>query len=233
MYPALCLLAAWLLHDMEPRTLLRMTQPTALVLALLTVAVAIGYEPVARHFVADLASLDGVLRFAPWATAALAVLTIGGLCAVVALRNTAIRGRTVAVLSLSLSMLAAVQLGMVGYDNFRTTRSSRDILRAAEVVNGPFAVDVPFYHVHMYDQTVPFYLRRPTIFVSFRDEFALGQDAEPGRAFARDDQWLPVWNRLPQGYAMMPVRDYERYAADGVPMRVLARDTRRVVVSRR
>ena len=38
---------------------------------------------------------------------------------------------------------------------------------------------------------------------------------------------------LAQGYAMMPVSDFERLSAQGVPMRVLARDPRRVVVSRR
>jgi hypothetical protein len=80
---------------------------------------------------------------------------------------------------------------------------------------------------------VPFYLRRPTTFVSYRDEFALGLDAEPDRGFATEAAWIPVWDGLAQGYAMMPVGDYERLAAQGVPMRVLARDPRRVVVSRR
>ena len=32
---------------------------------------------------------------------------------------------------------------------------------------------------------------------------------------------------------MMPPATFERFAADGVPMRVLARDSRRVLVSRR
>ena len=107
------------------------------------------------------------------------------------------------------------------------------MMRAAEVVNGPFAADAPFYHVHMHDQTVPFYLGRPTTFVSYRDEFALGLDAEPQRGYATDAVWIPVWEGLAQGYAMMPARDFERLAAQGVPMRMLARDPRRVVVSRR
>jgi hypothetical protein len=233
MFPALCLLCAWLLRDIDPRTLLRLTLPTAVIAAVLALLVWIGFDPVARRFIVDPASLAPALRFAPWATAGIAVVVLGSTAAVLALQNGRPRGRTVAVLATSLSMLVALQLGVVGYDNFRTTRSSRDILRAAEAVNGPFAADIPFYHVHMHDQTVPFYLGRPTIFVSYRDEFALGLDAEPQRGFATDAAWVQVWQDLAQGYAMMPVRDFDRLAAQGVPMRTLARDTRRVVVSRR
>jgi 4-amino-4-deoxy-L-arabinose transferase-like glycosyltransferase len=233
MFPALCLLCGWLLHDMDPRTLARLTRPTAVTAAVFFALVWIGFEPVARRFIADEVSLAPALRFAPWVTAAVGVVALGSAAAVFALRGGRPRGRTAAVIAVSLSMLVAVQLGIVGYDNFRTTRSSRDILRAAEAVNGPFAADAPFYHVHMHDQTVPFYLGRPTIFVSYRDEFALGLDAEPQRGYATDAAWLPVWDGLAQGYAMMPARDFERFAAQGVPMRVLARDPRRVVVSRR
>jgi len=233
MFPSLCLLCGWLLHDIEPRTLARLTLPTAVTATVFFVLVWIGFDPVARHFIADEASLAPALRFAPWVTAAVGVVALGSAVAVVALRGERPLGRTAAVIATSLSMLVAVQLGIVGYDNFRTTRSSRDILRAAEAVNGPFAADAPFYHVHMHDQTVPFYLGRPTTFVSYRDEFALGLDAEPQRGFATDAVWIPVWEGLAQGYAMMPVRDYERFATQGVPMRVLARDQRRVLVSRR
>jgi 4-amino-4-deoxy-L-arabinose transferase-like glycosyltransferase len=232
MYPPLCLVAAWLLRDIAPRSLARHTLPGAVLVVLATVAVAFAYEPVARRLVAETASLAPALRFAPWVTAALAIVAIGTVAAYAGLRLSASHGRTIAVLALALSMLAAVQVGMIGYDSFRATRSSRDLLREAEAAHGPFAADVPFYHVHMHDQTVPFYLRRTTTFVSFRDEFALGQDAEPDRAIATDVQWVPIWERLQRAYAMMPPNDYERFAAAGVPMRVLARDARRVIVSR-
>jgi 4-amino-4-deoxy-L-arabinose transferase-like glycosyltransferase len=233
MYPPLCLLAAWLLRDIDPRWLARLTLPAAVLVVLATVVVALGYEPVARRLVVETVSLEPTLRFAPWVTAALAITATGTVAAYVGLRKSATHGRTIAVLALALSVLAAIQVGMIGYDNFRATRSSRDLLRAAEAAHGPFAADVPFYHVHMHDQTVPFYLRRTTTFVSFRDEFALGQDAEPDRSIATDAEWVPIWERLAQGYAMMPPNDYERFTARGVPMRVLARDGRRVIVSRR
>ena len=42
-----------------------------------------------------------------------------------------------------------------------------------------------------------------------------------------------MWNALPDGYALMPKSDHARLAAEGVPMRVLASDPRRVLVERR
>jgi hypothetical protein len=84
----------------------------------------------------------------------------------------------------------------------------------------------------MYDQTVPFYLNRTTTLVAFRDELALGIDAEPERQIPTVAAWIPQWRALAVGYAVMPPAEYEALATFGLPMRVLARDARRVIVSR-
>jgi 4-amino-4-deoxy-L-arabinose transferase-like glycosyltransferase len=232
-YPPLCLVAAWLIRDIDLQSFLRWTLPPTLLVVLLAIASAFAYEPIAEHWVTDATTLASAHGLAPWLTAALAAWAIGGIVASVAIARGGASSRTAAVLAMALSTLVCLQLGLLGYDNFRTTRSSRDILRAAEAANGPFANDAPFYHVHMYDQTTPFYLRRTTTFVSYRDEFALGQDAEPERAIADEAAWIALWDRLPKGYAMMPVNDYVRFSDQGVPMRSIARDARRVLVSRR
>ena len=234
MFPVLSLVAAALLAGIEPATLVRITRPLVGAAAVLLAGVLFGYEPVVRRFVPDGDTLGPALAFGPWLKAAVAVATLGGVCTLVALRGPApsVARRDVAVVATSLSMLAAVQIGIIGYDEFRTTRSSRDMLRAAAAAHGPFDAGIPFYHVHMYDQTVPFYLGRPTTFVAYRDEFALGQDAEPGKAIPDEAAWAELWKSLPQGYAMMPVADFDRFSAAGLPMRALARDGRRVIVSR-
>ncbi len=233
MFPVLALLAAWLLERAPMKTLARLTLPMTLGIIAGLVIVLAAWEPLARRFVTEEVSLGPSLAFEPWLIAVLAVGSLGGSVAWLALRRGAYTGRTIAVLALAFSILVAAQLGLMGYDKFRTVRSSRDILATAEATNGPFASDVPFYHVHMFDQTVPFLLQRTTTFVGYRDEFALGIDAEPDKTFHTETTWLPVWKDLPQGYAMMPTEDFDRLAADGVPMKVLARDTRRVIVSRR
>ena len=121
---------------------------------------------------------------------------------------------------------------MAGFDTFSPTRSTSAILRAAQTAES-FAPGAPVYQIGMYDQTLPFYLGRTTTLVAFRDELALGIDAEPEKQIPSIAAWVPQWLSLGQGYAMLPPTDYERLAADGVPMRVLARDARRVIVSRR
>ena len=91
---------------------------------------------------------------------------------------------------------------------------------------------MPFYQIEMYDQTLPFYLDRTTRLVGFRDELALGIDAEPEKQVPTTSAWTSEWQALAQGYAVMPPDTHARLTAQGVPMRELARDPRRVVVSR-
>lgn len=232
LFPVLMLLAAALLCEMDLRLLARMTGPQVGLAAVALAALVIGYDRFAGDLVPEGTSLAAVAAFGPWITAALGAVTLGGAVALYALARTRGDGRTAAVVVTSLSMLAAVQCGALGYDQFRETRSARDLVRAAEAAVGPLRTDVPFYHVHMYDQTTPYYLGRTTTFVDYRDEFALGMDAEPAKAIGDPAIWVAQWEALPQAYAMMPVPDFERYVANGVPLRVLARDPRRVLVSR-
>jgi hypothetical protein len=120
---------------------------------------------------------------------------------------------------------------VAGFDVFSATRSTSAILRAAQLT-APLAAAAPVYQIQMYDQTIPFYLGRTTTLVGFRDELALGIDAEPGKQIPTVAVWRQQWQALGLGYAVMTPRLYDELAAAGVPMRVLARDTRRVIVSR-
>jgi hypothetical protein len=85
----------------------------------------------------------------------------------------------------------------------------------------------------MYDQTIPFYLGRTTRLVDLRDELALGIDAEPAKQVPTIPAWIAEWQALDQAYAVIAPHAYPNLVAQGVPMRELARDTRRIVVSRR
>jgi len=46
-------------------------------------------------------------------------------------------------------------------------------------------------------------------------------------------EWKQRWDRETQAYAIMQVDMYETLLREGVPMRELGRDPRRVIVSRR
>ena len=107
------------------------------------------------------------------------------------------------------------------------------ILSRIVAEHGSLRRDVPFYTVHMYDQTLPYYLGRTVTPVDHADELAMGLASEPEKAIATLDEWRARWLKQDQAYAMMEPDEYAKLAAEGVPMRELGRDSRRVVVSRR
>jgi hypothetical protein len=112
------------------------------------------------------------------------------------------------------------------------TRSTADLvarLRADPMA--PYDARAPFFQVQMYDQTLPWYLRRITTPVAWRDELALGLDAEPDRGIAQTHAWIDRWQSLAQGYALM-APDTWQHLAPTVPMRVVARNARYVLVAR-
>lgn len=233
MFPPLALVAGWLLLALDVRTLRRLLLPQVVVGGLLLAAVLVGYDRVAPRFATPFLPAAVLLAFGPWVKAFAAIAVAGGLGALVALRTAAERptGRFWAVALLALSLLAGTQLAIAGFDAFSTMRSSSAILRTAQTP-APFAPDAPVYQVEMYDQTVPFYLARTTRLVAWRDELALGIDAEPAKQLPATDAWITEWRALARGYALMPPETHARLVALGVPMRELARDPRRVVVSR-
>jgi 4-amino-4-deoxy-L-arabinose transferase-like glycosyltransferase len=169
-----------------------------------------------------------------WAKLALGIAAGGYIAGYLALRRGDERGRTVGIAALSLATILAMQATFSGSDVFRATRSAADLVTTLENTrNPPYDPDAPFFQIRMYDQTLPFYLDRTTTLVDYRDELGPGLDAEPGRGIARVSDWITRWRGLPQGYALMPPQTHESLAREEVPMRVLASDSRRVLVARR
>ncbi|MGA2709488.1 MAG: glycosyltransferase family 39 protein [Steroidobacteraceae bacterium] len=86
------------------------------------------------------------------------------------------------------------------------------------------------FSVQTYEQSLPFYLGRELTLVDYRDEFALGLRQDPGRAIAGTEEFARAWTALPAGFAIMPPASRERLAAQGLPMRELARFADRIVL---
>ena len=233
MFPPLALVIGWLLIRIDRRTLFAQTLALAGAGIALFVALMLAYDTYAPTFANAQLPAHVLIAFGPWVKAAAALAAAGSIAAVLALRPS-VRGATArfwGIVALSLSTLGWLQIAVAGFDVFSPLRSTSAILRAAQA-SAPFRADAPFYQVEMYDQTVPFYLGRTTRLVAFRDELALGIDAEPGKAIPTTAMWITEWEELPRGYALMPPELHSTLARQRVPMRELARDTRRVLVSR-
>jgi 4-amino-4-deoxy-L-arabinose transferase-like glycosyltransferase len=93
--------------------------------------------------------------------------------------------------------------------------------------------DVPLYSVGTYDQTLPFYAGRKVSLVAYRGEMDFGLHHDPGAEIPEVDQFVARWRELTDGYAVMELPLFDELVRRGVPMRDVARDVHRVLVSRR
>jgi hypothetical protein len=92
------------------------------------------------------------------------------------------------------------------------------------------AADVPVFAVQDYDQTLPFYLRRPVTLVDYRDEFEFGQNREPQRWMPTLDAFVQRWQVEPRAAAYMNHATYDGLRQRGLVMRAVFEDPRRVLV---
>ena len=237
MFAPLALVAGWLLLRLSTRDLLRVVAPLVVIGVALAIAAITAYWQIAAPFAEDKQASQALLSFGVFVKVALGCAAAGGVIGWFLLRRGSPRARFGAIATFALSTLVATQVIVAGLDSFRHTRSAYDILREAGAAPDNAAAmhtaSIPFYQVRMYDQTVPFYLRRTTRAVEFEDELALGIEAQPELAVDTVERWLPEWRNIAAGFAIMSAADYEAFARIGLPMKLLARDGRRAIVSRR
>jgi 4-amino-4-deoxy-L-arabinose transferase-like glycosyltransferase len=233
MFPALALVLGFELTRLTPRTLMWIALPLAAGGTAGVLVVALGWKQLSAAWASDQTPIAIYEAFGPWVLAAIAAYTVGGIAAFLLFRAGSEAAKTGGIAALALSSLVGLQLAAVGTDAFAFVRSAAPILRDAERANGqPLDPGSPVYQVASYDQTLPFYLRRPTPLVEYRDEMSLGLAAEPAKGYNLA-QWIEAWSAAPQAYAMMTIATADELAKMNVPFRVLARDPRRVFVTRR
>ena len=233
MFPALALVLGYELTRMQSRTLMWIASPLAVGGLAAMAAYAFAWDWAIPMFASD-ATPAAIFRvFGPWVFWAIAAYTAGGIAAFALFRNGSPAAKTLGIAALAFASLVGMQVAFVGHDAFAVVRSAAPLLRDAERANGgPLDPRYPVFQVATYDQTLPFYLGRPTPLVEFRDEMALGLDAEPDKGYDLP-RWFKAWFDAPQAYAVMTRGTAADLAREKVPFRVLAEDPRRVLISRR
>lgn len=88
------------------------------------------------------------------------------------------------------------------------------------------------YGVRLYDQSLPFYLRRTVTLVDYRGELDFGLRREPARGIDTLAAFEPRWHAGGQALAVMSPGTYQVLAADGMPMVLRARTPKELIVSR-
>ncbi len=222
MFPALALLAgAWLAKADARRLRIHLVAPAVAGVAFVALA------PLLVRF-ATRDTPAAVLEAMAPGFAAGGVLALGA--AMLAYRILG-QGRAIAgVVVLAAGTVLATLAVLDGHDGHASIKSSRDV---AAVLRPRLSADAPVFSVAMYDQTLPFYLDRDVTLVAWTDEFAFGQSRDPGRWIPTVGEFAQRWRALDDGAAMMKPGTWSSLSASGLPMHVLYRDSRRVVVLRR
>ena len=220
-FPALALLTGVRLTQLGKRALAWQTLPAAFAgIALLALL------PGIERFASREVPAELFRDYAAWLIAA-GVLEIAGAATCAWLAS---RGRTAGALALLAAVgLVFAQLVLSGHESLSRANSAYHI---AQKIKPELKPGMPFYSVNTYDQSLQFYLQRSTTMVVYKDELGFGIEQEP-RKFIRDfPLFEKTWNAEREALALMSPDAYEMFRARGLPMRLIARDTRRIIVAR-
>lgn len=219
-FPALALLMGLYLSQSRATTLRWHLLPP-LLLGLVVLALA----PQAVHFASDEVPVALYEAYVSWLFATGGVVLFGSGYAF----YRCLRGRiTAALIALCFSSLAAGQLAMMGHNSLARASSAYYL---AQEIRSWLKPGTPFYSVGTYEQTLPFYIKRPVTLVAFADEMAYGLAQEPGLGLPDYREFERAWRSSPYALAIMTPETYAEFKKTGLPMQEIARDTRRVVVT--
>ncbi|MDN7905173.1 glycosyltransferase family 39 protein [Burkholderia diffusa] len=167
--------------------------------------------------------------FQLWLYAGLAVA--GALTLAAAWLNRRV-GVAAAITAFGAAWLAFGTIGGTGHDEFGRYSSGALLAPAVRAELAKLPPDTPFYSIEMLDHTFPFYVGHTTIMVQRQDELAFGISVEPNKWIPTVDQWIERWKQETHALAIMPPGQYDTLVKQGVAMRVIARDNRRVIVEK-
>ena len=198
--------------------------------AVFLVAAAIGAIFIARF--GDARTPNALYReFRLWVFAALGVAFALTLVALAVLQR-AKQGMLPSAVAFGAAWIMLCTIAGTGHDAFGRQSSGALLAPAVKAALARLPADTPFYAVGYLDHTLPFYVGHTTIMVENPDELAFGVSQEPSKWVPTIEQWIARWNADPHALAVMRPDRYAQLAAQHVPMRVIARDARRVVVEK-
>jgi 4-amino-4-deoxy-L-arabinose transferase-like glycosyltransferase len=234
LFPAAALVIGRLLAHMSTALWRLLLASFAIGGVVLAVALWLGFDAIALRIATDRTPVDVYLAFGRPLRVGVTLLAVAGVAACVIGRRATPGARATAIALVAIGMNVALALGFWANDGLSASRSTAGLVaRLQGGAGAPYDVGAPFYQVGLYDQTLAWYLRRTTTVVDYRDELALGLDAEPDKGIADTPTWIAAWRALDKGYALMTPETYDALRREGVPMRIAARSARYVIVERR
>ncbi len=161
--------------------------------------------------------------YLPWLIAGGVVLAAAGLA------SASLCGRrAAAALTLAFGGLAWAQIVLSGHETLAPAFSAYHVVQKIRADVKP---DVPFYVVETFDHTLPFYLNRTVTMVGYKDELSQPIGWEPQKFLPDAAAFARAWQSDRDAFAMFNVNDLADFVkAHPVPVQIVARDPRRVIV---
>jgi 4-amino-4-deoxy-L-arabinose transferase-like glycosyltransferase len=162
--------------------------------------------------------------YVPWLVFAGGVLTAGAVLAVLL----AMRDRPeIAMIALAAGGLGCAQLILTGHDSLAPANSSYYL---AQQIRPHLKPGLPFYSLGIYEQTLPFYIKRTVTLVEARDELSFGIDQEPQKWVRDYEAFGRRWMSHAEALAIMHPNSLAYFDQHRLPYEIIGRDTRRAVV---
>lgn len=222
-FPALALLIACHLDAASRRTWMA---TAGLMLLIGAVGFAAGLKLPA--FARDAAEVPLYQAAQPWVLAASAVAFAGAALVLNGLRRVDAVPAMRATLVLGITGFLAGQLLMIASEPYGRVRAGAPLVPAIEAELTP---STRIYAVGLYDQTLPFYLRRTMTLVEHADELEFGLEQEPKLWLPTRDAFIAQWTSGQKAIAITRPEIYADLQKRGLPMRLVTQDARRVVIA--
>jgi 4-amino-4-deoxy-L-arabinose transferase-like glycosyltransferase len=221
MFPLLALVIAVYLKKTSAKMLGWLALP---VLPLALAGAYAAWVAPAQRAGGDLARQEMYTELSGWVVAAMLLLAVAILAAFIALRT----GRKwLGIMFVSASVLGMIELVERGYENISPLQSGHAM---AASIGKQMTADTRLYAVKIYDQSLPFYLKRTLTLVEYVDEFEMGEKAEPQKYIAQLVNFPAAWNAPGPAIAIIQPGDIDSIRALGVAFEVIHRDAKRVAI---
>lgn len=164
----------------------------------------------------------------PWVYAAAILAFLGGVVAIRLARTQ----KDLAIVVLATTSFLGGQFLLVGHDAQGRYNAGIDHVPAIKAEITP---DTPLYVVDQYEHAFPFYLERTFKQVRHADELEFGLKQEPYLWMPTIEEFVAAWTKDhdagKKNLAIIRPGTYETLKKQGLPMRVIGEDPRRVIVT--
>jgi len=219
MFPALAMLLAPTLARIEGRVL----RGHLIFVALVALAVTSAFCFVPFD---STSAADDIRRFRIAAFVAMLPWLLGTVVAIVLAKRERVQA---AIVATGVAALFGWSALLIAHETLGRGMSTYDL---AEDMKPLIAADTPIYSVGTFEHTLDFYLQRTVTLVAFRDELDFGLREEPALGIPTLAAFVAHWNADRAPLAIMGEDVFATLSAAKLPMRVVARDGRRVVVAK-